>query len=138
MQFEELQHVLRDDYPGLGLSEKQVSGAHLQGLWRSLDADRSGHVSVQEFMVFMRRHGADHSMHRLTAYAQEKRGLTPPAPALPKHVELPVDRLHAVCKAVDKALVSDMRRRGVHSSIAGNVKRLFSEIDADGSGRVTI
>ncbi|KAH8098389.1 oxidoreductase [Aureococcus anophagefferens] len=138
MQFEELEHVLRDGYPGLGLGEKQVSTPHLQGMWRSLDADRSGQVSVQEFMVFMRRHGAEHSMHRLTAYSMEKRGLTPQATARPKHVELPVDRLHGVCKLIDKALVADFRRRGVHSSIAGNVKRLFREIDEDGSDRVTL
>jgi len=138
MQFEELEHVLRDGYPGLGLGEKQVSTPHLQGMWRSLDVDRSGQVSVQEFMVFMRRHGAEHSMHRLTAYSMEKRGLTPQATARPKHVELPVDRLHGVCKLIDKALVADFRRRGVHSSIAGNVKRLFREIDEDGSDRVTL
>ncbi|KAK7250079.1 aldo-keto reductase [Aureococcus anophagefferens] len=110
MQFEELEHVLRDGYPGFGLGEKQVSTPHLQGMWRSLDADRSGQVSVQEFM----------------------------ATARPKHVELPVDRLHGVCKLIDKALVADFRRRGVHSSIAGNVKRLFREIDEDGSDRVTL
>lgn len=39
MHFEELREVLRGAYPGLSLQDKQLSPAHLRGLWRALDAD---------------------------------------------------------------------------------------------------
>jgi len=51
MHFEELREVLRSGYPGLGLDEKAVPDPYVKGLWRALDEDASGHVSVQEFMV---------------------------------------------------------------------------------------
>ena len=45
--------------------------------------------------------------------------------------------LRVISMKIDKALALEFRRRGVHSSIAGNFKRMFREIDVDGSNRIT-
>ena len=72
-----------------------MSDDDVKGLWRGLDDDASGEVTVQEFMVFMRRHGAAHSMHRLTEYAKDMRGLGEVREKL-ERVDLPEDRLRAI------------------------------------------
>ncbi|KAK7250081.1 aldo-keto reductase [Aureococcus anophagefferens] len=74
MSFEELCAVVRNRFPGVSLGPAQLPDEDLQGLWKRLDVDRSSTVSVQEFMIFMRRHGAAYSMHKLTEYAKAKRG----------------------------------------------------------------
>jgi len=51
----ELFDMLRRPLPCLDIKEEQISTAEMRGLWKALDADRSGVVSFTEFMVFMRR-----------------------------------------------------------------------------------
>lgn len=87
--------------------------------------------------MFMRRHGQAHAMHRLTSYSMKMRGLHNDSAPRPRHVELPLARLRIVCRKIERKLTEEYRRRGIHGEIAGNVKRLFQEIDADGSDRVT-
>ena len=79
--YEELEEVIRADYPGLGMKPAAISTSRVRGLWKAIDADRSGDVTVDEFMSFMRRHGP--RMTRLTAYSQQARGLTPEGGAPP-------------------------------------------------------
>lgn len=55
--FEELEDVLRKPYPCLATPEQVVSVASLRGLWKAIDADASGDVTVDEFMTFMRSKG---------------------------------------------------------------------------------
>ena len=62
MSYEELKKVLRSAYPGLEVAPEAVTDNDIRGLWRGLDDDLSGEVSVQEFMIFFRRHGREHSM----------------------------------------------------------------------------
>ena len=66
MSYEELKKVLRTGYPGLEVTTDQVTDNQIRGLWRGLDDDLSGEVSVQEFMIFFRRHGREHSMFKPT------------------------------------------------------------------------
>ena len=66
MSYEELKKVLRTGYPGLEVTTDQVTDNDIRGLWRGLDDDLSGEVSVQEFMIFFRRHGREHSMFKPT------------------------------------------------------------------------
>ena len=66
MSYEELKKVLRTGYPGLEVTTDQVTDNQIRALWRGLDDDLSGEVSVQEFMILFRRHGREHSMFKPT------------------------------------------------------------------------
>lgn len=62
MGYEEIEAVIRTTFPGLKLSLNEISEENLHGLWKALDVDRSGLISVQEFMIFMRRHAKHHEV----------------------------------------------------------------------------
>ncbi|KAH8062202.1 oxidoreductase [Aureococcus anophagefferens] len=72
MGFEEIEHIIRAIFPGLHITKKELSEENLRGLWKALDADRSGAISVQEFMIFMRRHGMHHETIPYIATKQQK------------------------------------------------------------------
>ena len=69
-------------------------------------------------MVFMRRHGAEHSMHKVTCYAASLRAATPESPADEPIARLPAQRLAAVAKQLDAAVARDLAKRGVCSNAA--------------------
>ena len=73
--YEELEEVIRADYPGLGMKPAAISTNRIRGLWKAIDADRSGDVTVKEFVSFMRRHGP--RMTRLMAFSQHSQVLVP-------------------------------------------------------------
>lgn len=52
-----------------------ISTNRIRGLWKAIDADRSGDVTVKEFVSFMRRHGP--RMTRLMAFSQHSQVLVP-------------------------------------------------------------
>ena len=55
--FEELEGVARANgtQGGLSLQRSDLADSELRGLWRALDGDCSGEVTIDEFMHFMRR-----------------------------------------------------------------------------------
>ena len=53
--WEELEQVSRRRDPGLNLSEEKITLNELRGLWRAIDIDCSGDVTVDEFMHFMKK-----------------------------------------------------------------------------------
>ena len=53
--WEELEQVSRRRDPGLNLSEDKITLNELRGLWRAIDIDCSGDVTVDEFMHFMKK-----------------------------------------------------------------------------------
>ena len=48
----ELVDVLRSSFPGLQITERGLSDDDIKGLWRGLDDDLSGEVTVQEFRYY--------------------------------------------------------------------------------------
>ncbi|KAK7247730.1 tRNA methyltransferase [Aureococcus anophagefferens] len=62
MGFEEIEAVVRTSFPGLNLKPEELGDEAVRGLWKALDVDRSGLISVQEFMIFMRRHAKHHEV----------------------------------------------------------------------------
>ena len=72
--FEELEGVARMRDPGLNLRDDDVDLDELRGLWKAIDKDSSGDVTVDEFMHFMRANAAD-QFHEITDYSRAKRGL---------------------------------------------------------------
>ena len=61
LEYDELERVVRANgsQGGLSLVPEKVADADLRGLWRRLDDDCSGGVSVEEFVGFMRREEAE-------------------------------------------------------------------------------
>ena len=61
LEYDELERVVRANgsQGGLSLVPEKVADADLRGLWRRLDEDCSGGVSVEEFVGFMRREEAE-------------------------------------------------------------------------------
>ena len=55
--YEELERVVRMNATqgGLSLKPNELADSALRGLWRALDEDSSGEVTIDEFMKFMRR-----------------------------------------------------------------------------------
>jgi len=74
MTFAEFRHMCRSIYPGLNVDRKLLGDGLLKGLWRAMDADSSGEVTVQEFMVFMRHHAAH--LDSMAGYTSMKHALT--------------------------------------------------------------
>eukprot|EP00913_Durusdinium_trenchii_P033206 g31086.t1 len=79
MTFDEMLGVFRKGFPGLSISPQKlpeqdqytgpvghfpITSCELRGFWRALDAHRSGRVEVYDFMIFMRKYGAQYSMHK--------------------------------------------------------------------------
>ena len=64
--WEELEQVSRRRDPGLNLSEEKITLNELRGLWRAIDIDCSGDVTVDEFMHFMKKNATQqlHSQWR--------------------------------------------------------------------------
>jgi Ca2+-binding EF-hand superfamily protein len=139
LSFEELTRCVREPLPGLGLTRKDISDVELQGLWKAIDIGIQMEVSVQRFMAFMRKHGAAHSIHRITSYSKQKRGLDVRGADLGETPVRTKDELRQFAKQLDVALQCYWERRGVHTnthSAGGNWDRFFREVDLDGSGRL--
>jgi Ca2+-binding EF-hand superfamily protein len=74
--FDELQSLIRGSFPSLSVSPQHISDEEIKALWKKLDEKRTSNANVQQFMSFMRKWGAEHSMHRLTSYSEEMRGIS--------------------------------------------------------------
>eukprot|EP00435_Cladocopium_sp_Y103_P000472 s414_g1.t1 len=57
LEYEELAKVVRKPYPGLKISESMLSDEELRGVWKAMDAEKSGHVSIQDFVLFQTKLG---------------------------------------------------------------------------------
>lgn len=128
----------RDSYPGLSIPARVLSDGDLRGLWRALDTDMSGMLDVKEFMVFMRLHGAQHSMHRLTAHAYKGRGMDSQCQtALPDAPPRSGDELRVTARQLCDELTGFWRRRGVTLSARDSWTRFFQESDVKKLGRLS-
>jgi len=131
MEFQELVEIVRKNFPGLSVGPDLVSIGDLQGLWRALDADCSGVVVANEFMVFMRKYGEGLAMHKVTQYSKHKReasgspsmmDLGPP----PKRSQ---EELRETIVLLERALASYWARRGVSmSAFSGGWDNFFEEV----------
>mmetsp|Transcript_44544 Transcript_44544/g.80042 ORF Transcript_44544/g.80042 Transcript_44544/m.80042 type:complete len:1940 (+) Transcript_44544:73-5892(+) len=138
LEFEEFCRVVRKSFPGLSLSPTDIKDDELRGIWRSMDEDRSGWVSIKEFMVWMRNHGKDFSMHRLTQYSLKKRGLIPDAA---KEKPLPArspEELLQCKRHLETALANYLAKKGVRCRVKESWQRMWLTADLDRSGRLTL
>eukprot|EP00928_Gymnodinium_smaydae_P011188 TRINITY_DN14157_c0_g1_i1.p1 TRINITY_DN14157_c0_g1~~TRINITY_DN14157_c0_g1_i1.p1 ORF type:complete len:1380 (-),score=321.70 TRINITY_DN14157_c0_g1_i1:204-4343(-) len=140
LTYEEFRRCIRDPLPGLGLTVTELSDTTLRGLWRAIDSEGSELVNVKKYTAFMRRHGASHSMHKLTSYSKKKRGLDEQSSAdLGPVPERSRAQLAKIGKQLEQALQAYWAEKGVHHNThckGGNWGRFFSEVDTDGSGRL--
>ena len=87
LKFDDFVQAVRGSYPpGVDVPPSKLSSATLKGLWKRLDNDRSQHVTLQEFMVFFRRHGPSVSMFKQTLHDKQMHG-TLEKPEPPPSVE---------------------------------------------------
>jgi len=110
----------------------------LRGIWRSMDEDRSGWVSIREFMIWMRNHGRAFSMHRLTSYSAKQRGLVPDAA---KEKPLPARSLEELqqCKHhLETALTNYLGKKGIRCNIKDGWKSVWNAADLDRSGGLAL
>lgn len=138
LSYNELRQCVRTGFPGLRLRESEMPEKTVQGLWKLLDNAGEIEIPVARFMSFMRKHGAAHSMHRLTEFSKKRRGLAQLREALPEAPERSGDSLRAAVADLEQALNKLFAARGLHShgSSEGNWSRFFRETDIDGSGRL--
>ncbi|CAJ1358353.1 unnamed protein product [Effrenium voratum] len=132
MTFDEMLSVFRKSFPGLCISAQQLPERDLRGFWRALDAHRAGRVEVYDFMIFMRKYGAQFSMHRSVRgrRQEEVEDLGHPA-------ERTDDELRHTAYVLDESLTAYWNRRGVHVRAVDKWQRFLDEADLDRDGLVT-
>ena len=66
LSYNALREVVRDIWYGLSIPTEMLSEKELKSLWKKLDSNRTGDVTIGAFITFMRKYGAKHNMHKLT------------------------------------------------------------------------
>jgi len=126
LDYEELVKVIRGAYPGLKLSESILSDDELRGMWKAMDTDRSGHVSIQEFMIFARRYGSRTAKREETNLKKAEDTC---------HSELSEEEKLYVIRTLEGALNCYFSKRGVHGRDSWEM--FFQECGADRYGRIS-
>lgn len=142
LTFENLRGIVRDQWHGLGISTSKVKEDEVKAFWKALDPHGLGNVSVSDFIVFMRRNGSHVSMHRLTDYSKQKRGIkdaqaqdmTQEVADAPK---LSVEELLEVSSGVISAVNSWLWKKGPVDSAKGLWRLFLEHIPTARSGKVS-
>eukprot|EP00930_Biecheleria_cincta_P103599 TRINITY_DN9560_c0_g1_i1.p1 TRINITY_DN9560_c0_g1~~TRINITY_DN9560_c0_g1_i1.p1 ORF type:complete len:1932 (+),score=362.87 TRINITY_DN9560_c0_g1_i1:118-5913(+) len=140
LEFEEFTNVVRKSFPGLSISQTEISDDDLRGLWRAMDDDESGWVSIKEFMVWMRQHGKAYSMHKLTSYSMQKRGMLPSDMSFREGLVPTRSRgeLVQIKRLLEQALMTYLSKKGIRTRIREAWNALFKDADVDKSGRLCL
>lgn len=133
MTFDEMVGVCRKNFPGLSISPQTMPERDIRGFWRALDAHRAGRVEVYDFMIFMRKYGAQLSMHR----SVRNKTATTEIEDYGKPPERSDDELRHTSKVLDESLTAYWNRRGVHVRAVDKWQRFLDEADLDRDGLVT-
>jgi len=138
---QELFDVVRKGYPSLSIPSRVISDEGLRGLWRAVDKNQTGLIDAKEFMSFMRLHGAQLSMHKLTAYSQRLRGMSPVVSHQPAVAAAP-PRSREELQNLARRLVHELsksfhKRRGTVLSDQDLWALFFKEADHKKNGRLT-
>jgi len=119
-------------FPGLSIPPQKLPEQDLRGFWRALDAHRSGRVEVYDFMIFMRKYGAQYSMHRSSRARKSEVVEDFGHPA-----ERTDDELRQTAQVLDESLTAYWNRRGVHVRAGDKWQRFLDEADLNRDGLVT-
>ncbi|CAK9046277.1 unnamed protein product, partial [Durusdinium trenchii] len=132
MTFDEMLGVFRKGFPGLSISPQKLPEQELRGFWRALDAHRSGRVEVYDFMIFMRKYGAQYSMHKTPRGRRSEAIQDYGHPA-----ERTDDELRHTAQVLDDSLTAYWNRCGVHVRSGDKWQRFLDEADLNKDGLVT-
>eukprot|EP00435_Cladocopium_sp_Y103_P042698 s1364_g11.t2 len=132
MTYDEMLGVFRKGFPGLSIPPQKLPEQDLRGFWRTLDAHRSGRVEVYDFMIFMRKYGAQYSMHRSSRARKSEVVEDFGHPA-----ERTDDELRQTAQVLDESLTAYWNRRGVHVRAQDKWQRFLDEADLNRDGLVT-
>lgn len=134
MTFEEMMRVFRKGFPGLSVPPSKVSNQELRGFWNALDSMRSGRVEVYDFLIFMRKYGAEWSMHKSPLEFRKKEALIQDIGPPPERTD---DELRHIAQILDDALTGYWNRRGVFVRAVERWKTFLGEADANKDGHLT-
>ena len=108
--WEELEQVSRRRDPGLNLNEAMITLHELRGLWRAIDLDCSGDVTVDEFMHFMKKH-ASAQLTQLTEFSKKARGLATSGPKRSSKLDAPEETRQECIKRLAETLNANRKPR---------------------------
>jgi len=137
--YDDLLKCVRMPQPGLALKEREIPELTLKGFWKALDTDGDHDVPVHKFIIFMRKHGAAHSMHKPTSYSKKKRGIQERKEEFAEVADASAEHLRALAQRLEGGLQAFYKEKGILANThcaGGNWDRFFHEVDADGSGRL--
>ena len=136
--YEEVREMVRSEAGGLRLGEDKLPEARLQSLWRALDDDASGYITVKEFGTFMKKGEAAASGPGW----KEKRTALNRAEA--EELTQKLNQERSAMAGVQPASKEELRELAVSFNqqmivLLGSASwyRLFTSMDGDGSGRVS-
>lgn len=134
MSFDEMVSLFRKGYPGLSVPPSKISNDELRGFWRALDSTCMGRVTVFDFLVFMRNHGAELSMHKSSLEFRKK-------DVIEEDLGQPADRddddLRRIAQTLDRILSGYWNRRGIYVRAMEKWQRLLAEADVSNVRRFT-
>ena len=136
--YEEVREMVRSEAGGLRLGEDKLPEARLQSLWRALDEDASGYITVKEFGLFMKQGETAASGPGW----KEKRTAFNRAEA--EEMTKKINQERSAMAGVQPASKEELRELAMSFNqqmtvLLGSASwyKLFSGMDQDKSGRVT-
>eukprot|EP00930_Biecheleria_cincta_P018104 TRINITY_DN1420_c0_g3_i1.p1 TRINITY_DN1420_c0_g3~~TRINITY_DN1420_c0_g3_i1.p1 ORF type:complete len:1071 (+),score=140.28 TRINITY_DN1420_c0_g3_i1:278-3490(+) len=143
---EDVIDMIRSCTNGLNISLQQLSESDIRGLWRGLDCNLSGSVTLAEFMIFMRKHGQRHPVDRHAADSTEKQVLknTQDCAEITDKTasdsEQPRTRrdLHNIAKLLTGAITSYWHRLGERVTSRDVWERFLKDADLNRSSHLTL
>jgi len=138
LSFEEFNKVVRRTFPGLSISQEEISEDQLRGIWRSMDADQSGWVSVQEFMVWMRSNARNRNLHRQMNNTEAKRRLLEEQQRQEGHVPTKtMEELVSAKQQLEARVLAYLSRKGLRLKIKDSWEHVWKEADVEKYGRLS-
>eukprot|EP00439_Symbiodinium_sp_Y106_P036824 s76_g4.t1 len=138
LSFEEFNKVVRRTFPGLSISPEEISEDQLRGIWRSMDADQSGWVSVQEFMVWMRSNARNRNLHRQMNNTEAKRRLLEEQQRQEGHVPTKtMEELVSAKQQLEARVLAYLSRKGLRLKIKDSWEHVWKEADVEKYGRLS-
>lgn len=138
--------MIRSCTHGLNISAQRLPESDIKGLWRGLDLNLSGNVTLAEFMIFMRNRGQRHPMNRHAENSSEQQGFRRPqdcteiAEKTALDSEEPRTRqdLCNIARLLTAAIASYWHRQGERVKSRYLWERLFKEVDLNRSSHLTL
>lgn len=138
--FEDVVDMIRDCTIGLNIGPERVSESDIQSLWKSLDFNLSGNVTLTDFMIFMRMHSRREAIRRRSLHGHPTENTEiKETPQLQSGETRTRQDLQNIAKLLSSAMNSYLHRRGERAVKARDSwERFFEEVDLTRSSNLTL